>query len=52
MFGIFGDCTPTATGATPVHTYAAAGTYTIKLISFGALGDYNKATFTATVVVP
>ena len=48
----FGDGTPTATGATPVHIYAAAGTYTIKLISSGALGDYNKATFTSTVVIP
>lgn len=48
----YGDGTPTATGAALPHTYAAAGTYSVKLTASGALGDYNKTTFTASVVVP
>lgn len=48
----YGDGTPASTGAALPHTYVAAGTYTIKLIASGALGDYNKSVAAATVVIP
>lgn len=48
----FGDGTPASTDEASSHTYAAAGTHTIKLTTAGALGDYNKSTYTATVAIP
>lgn len=48
----YGDGTPVSASAALPHTYAAAGTYIIKLVASGALGDYNKATYSATVVIP
>ncbi len=48
----YGDGTPTSTERAAPHTYAAAGTYTVKLTTLGALGDFNKVTYTATVVIP
>lgn len=48
----YGDGTPPSTGVALPHTYAAAGTYSIRLTATGALGDYNKATYTATIVIP
>ena len=48
----YGDGTPNSTERAAPHTYATAGTYTVKLTTFGALGDLNKATFSATVVIP
>ena len=48
----YGDGTPLSIGTALPHTYSAAGTYTIKLVSSGALGDFNKATYTSIVVIP
>lgn len=48
----YGDGTPVSTDKATAHTYAAAGTYTIKLIVNGALGDFNKAVFSSSVVIP
>ncbi len=48
----YGDGTPNSTERALPHTYASAGTYTVKLTAIGALDDFNKATFTANVVIP
>lgn len=48
----YGDGTPLSMAAASSHTYAASGTYTVMLTASGALGDYNKTTFTSSVVVP
>lgn len=47
----YGDGTPLGTAKSASHTYAAAGTYTIKLTVFGALGDYNKVVYSSMVVI-
>lgn len=48
----YGDGTPNSTERAVPHTYTAAGSYTVKLTASGALGDFNKSVFTATVVIP
>lgn len=48
----YGDGTPVSTDKATAHTYAAAGTYTIKLTVSGALGDFNKAVYSSSVVIP
>ncbi|WP_231398397.1 PKD domain-containing protein [Conexibacter woesei] len=45
----FGDGTAPVTGATPSHTYAAAGTYTVTIASQDAHGNTTTATRTVTV---
>ncbi len=45
----FGDGT-SATGAQPVKTYAAAGTYTVALTVTDSAGDQSVAATTATVI--
>jgi PKD repeat protein len=48
----FGDGTPAATGATPAHTYAQAGTYTVRLTVTDDRGGTNTSTRTVTVSSP
>lgn len=48
----FGDNTPLLTTLSPVHTYAASGTYSVKLVTTGVTGSQDAATYTATVVIP
>ncbi len=48
----FGDGSAAVTTISPIHVYAAAGTYTVTLTTFGALGEKNKAVSTQTVLVP
>ncbi len=45
----FGDGTPVVTDKSPAHTYAASGTYTVKLTTTGATGSAQAAT-TSTVI--
>ena len=47
----YGDGTPLVMDKASPHTYTAAGTYTVKLTTLGALGDFNKAVYTATVII-
>jgi hypothetical protein len=48
----YGDGTANSTEKALPHTYASSGTYIVKLTAIGALGDFNKATFSSTVIVP
>jgi len=48
----YGDGTPMSTDKASPHTYVNAGSYTVKLVTKGALGDFNKSTFSAVVVIP
>jgi len=45
----FGDGSPVSNTQNPVHTYAATGTYTVQLISFGGAGCSDTTTTTVTV---
>lgn len=47
----FGDG-GTSTEKSPAHLYAAAGTYTVTLVTEGVTGEAQKATLTTTVTVP
>ena len=47
----FGDLTPAGTGATPSHTYAATGTYTVSLVVNDGTVDSVAATTTVDVGV-
>ncbi|MEN9443788.1 MAG: hypothetical protein RIS47_678 [Bacteroidota bacterium] len=46
----FGDATTASTEVSPVHTYAAAGTYTVVLTATGEAGLTHASTATVTVV--
>lgn len=48
----YGEGTPLFTDKASPHTYANAGTYTITLTVTDALGDFNKAVYSADVVIP
>lgn len=45
----FGDGTPVSNQQNPVHTYAATGTFTVTLISFGGAGCSDTVSTTVTV---
>ena len=45
----YGDGTPVSVERAVPHTYTAPGTYTVKLTTFGALGDLNKATYLSLI---
>ncbi len=47
----YGDGSATSTAIAAPYTYAAAGTYTVKLTATGALGATNPSVKTATVTV-
>ncbi len=48
----FGDSTPDGSGATPSHTYAAAGTYTVKLTVTDNKGATDSISHDVTVTAP
>jgi PKD repeat protein len=48
----FGDSSPAGTGATPSHTYAAAGTYQVKLTVTDDKGATGTLTKPVTVTAP
>ena len=50
--GTWGDGTSTGSGATPSHTYASAGTYTVRLTVTDNVGATGSATTTASVQAP
>ncbi len=47
----YGDGKPPSTQRSAPYTYTEAGTYTVSLVTTGALGTFNPATFTRTVTV-
>ena len=47
----FGDGTTTSTEKSPIHTFAAAGTYSVTLTTTGITGDVDKVTKTSDVIV-
>lgn len=48
----FGDSTAHGSGAKPAHTYAASGTFAVKLTVTDSMGATNSVTHQVTVVAP
>ena len=48
----FGDASAVSTDKSPIHTYAASGTYSVTLKATGVAGSINKSIKTVVITVP